>query len=507
MDRLNAMKTVVVEPRSSGVAFEKAMNNFYSAVRSSVQSGGNRHGGALFLAVCRGKVSEGLDFADENARGVLIVGIPFPNIKDLQISQKRDYNSRNSHRNLLDGSQWYDLQAWRAVNQAVGRALRHRYDYGSIIFLDERFRQSNEHQLSKWLRGNIQRFDSFADSVKTLSGFFALLKDNPPVNPNPRISPTPRTSSNDRKRSNMTVGSSSEKKSKPSPSKGTIDSFFKAVGDVSTQSSQLNEPMASPSVASIEGPMATPSVPPIEEPVATPYVPIEEPVGTPTRSWQQNGILVLPHVPSRSSSYFSSGSQSAPTKMSSSRPSPSPVTHSSPFQYPSSAQIPTAEVTPSSSFQPKRLDFSQTSHLCCKRCHSSLAQLGDNDTPIPIDKLYFHKIVDHVTQTSSPQVLSYSLPTAFSLKPSQLSLHCRPTNEPLYSKTTISSTFHPYAPLSFNSGSTSVWIPSDGIAYVPYFCQKCSPLWCVGVQVKAADSLHQHLLDQIWIASAAVFRI
>ncbi len=30
--------------------------------------------GALFLAVCRGKVSEGLDFSNDNARAVITVG-------------------------------------------------------------------------------------------------------------------------------------------------------------------------------------------------------------------------------------------------------------------------------------------------------------------------------------------------------------------------------------------------------------------------------------------------
>lgn len=33
--------------------------------------------GALFLAVCRGKVSEGLDFADNNARAVITVSIMY----------------------------------------------------------------------------------------------------------------------------------------------------------------------------------------------------------------------------------------------------------------------------------------------------------------------------------------------------------------------------------------------------------------------------------------------
>lgn len=41
--------------------------------------------GALLIAVCRGKVSEGLDFSDDNARAVVTVGIPFPNVKDLQV--------------------------------------------------------------------------------------------------------------------------------------------------------------------------------------------------------------------------------------------------------------------------------------------------------------------------------------------------------------------------------------------------------------------------------------
>lgn len=43
--------------------------------------------GALLIAVCRGKVSEGLDFTDDNARAVVTIGIPFPNFKDLQVSR------------------------------------------------------------------------------------------------------------------------------------------------------------------------------------------------------------------------------------------------------------------------------------------------------------------------------------------------------------------------------------------------------------------------------------
>lgn len=37
---------------------------------------------------CRGKVSEGLDFSDDNARAVVTIGIPFPNVKDLQVGHQ-----------------------------------------------------------------------------------------------------------------------------------------------------------------------------------------------------------------------------------------------------------------------------------------------------------------------------------------------------------------------------------------------------------------------------------
>ena len=38
----------------------------------------------------------------------------------------------------LSGEEWYKQQASRAVNQAVGRVIRHRHDYGAIILCDER---------------------------------------------------------------------------------------------------------------------------------------------------------------------------------------------------------------------------------------------------------------------------------------------------------------------------------------------------------------------------------
>lgn len=37
-----------------------------------------RSRGAILCCVARGKVSEGIDFADEMARAVVVIGVPYP---------------------------------------------------------------------------------------------------------------------------------------------------------------------------------------------------------------------------------------------------------------------------------------------------------------------------------------------------------------------------------------------------------------------------------------------
>ena len=44
--------------------------------------------GAIFFAVCRGKIAEGIDFANEMARAVIIVWIPYPTIKEERVMLK-----------------------------------------------------------------------------------------------------------------------------------------------------------------------------------------------------------------------------------------------------------------------------------------------------------------------------------------------------------------------------------------------------------------------------------
>ena len=48
------------------------MDRYYSSIFEDEKKG------AILMGVCRGRISEGLDFSDDAARCVIIVGIPYP---------------------------------------------------------------------------------------------------------------------------------------------------------------------------------------------------------------------------------------------------------------------------------------------------------------------------------------------------------------------------------------------------------------------------------------------
>ncbi|VDM80540.1 unnamed protein product [Strongylus vulgaris] len=101
-------QVVVKEPRRSS-ELPTVMEVYEDAVRNPARYG--RHvDGALMFAVFRGKVKEKKTYNDEFCKT----------------------------KALLTGDQWYVSQAYRALNQALGRCLRHRNDWGALVLVDER---------------------------------------------------------------------------------------------------------------------------------------------------------------------------------------------------------------------------------------------------------------------------------------------------------------------------------------------------------------------------------
>ncbi|KAF9615542.1 hypothetical protein IFM89_024390 [Coptis chinensis] len=170
-ERICKHKQPVVEPKQSSL-FSSSIEDYMTKLSDISTSG------AVFFAVCRGKVSEGLDFADHTGRAVVITGMPFPTWNDPKVRLKRDFldhpsDSPKKELKALTGGEWYNQQASRAVNQAVGRVIRHRHDYGAIIFCDERFSHAkNQHQMSIWLQPYIKCYSNFGEVAFTLTRFF-----------------------------------------------------------------------------------------------------------------------------------------------------------------------------------------------------------------------------------------------------------------------------------------------------------------------------------------------
>nr|CAD7426803.1 unnamed protein product [Timema monikensis] len=85
-------QAIFVEPQNKE-CFLAAMTDYYAKVDDPNCKG------ACFMAVTRGKVSEGLDFADMNGRAVIVTGLPFPPLKEPRVMLKRQYLDEAHARN------------------------------------------------------------------------------------------------------------------------------------------------------------------------------------------------------------------------------------------------------------------------------------------------------------------------------------------------------------------------------------------------------------------------
>ena len=160
-DRINSMKPIFQETPESDPEF---FDNFKASATTPQ--------GALLLGVFRGRSSEGIDFVDEQARAVFAFGIPFPSYRDLEVQLKRTYNEE---RHPGSGDEWYDTQAFRALFQAIGRCIRHRNDYGSIILIDSRFPKELE-RFPRWMKPCIKVGESLDQIARSLYSFYGTMQ-------------------------------------------------------------------------------------------------------------------------------------------------------------------------------------------------------------------------------------------------------------------------------------------------------------------------------------------
>ncbi|KAL4690670.1 hypothetical protein H8957_003737 [Semnopithecus entellus] len=182
--KMEALKPLFVEPRSKG-SFSETISAYYARVAAPGSTG------ATFLAVCRGKASEGLDFSDTNGRGVIVTGLPYPPRMDPRVVLKMQFldemkGQGGAGGQFLSGQEWYRQQASRAVNQAIGRVIRHRQDYGAVFLCDHRFAFADARaQLPSWVRPHVRVYDNSGHVIRDVAQFFRVAERTMPA-PAPR---------------------------------------------------------------------------------------------------------------------------------------------------------------------------------------------------------------------------------------------------------------------------------------------------------------------------------
>eukprot|EP01137_Pigoraptor_chileana_P021518 Opistho-2@85371 len=134
-------------------------------------------------------MSEGINFSDGLGRCVIVVGMPFPNINSPEIAERMAYINSLSAPNRKGpsaagdksaGDEYYENLCMKAVNQSIGRAIRHSSDYAVIMLLDSRYsRPAIRAKLPGWIGGRVEAPRDYGAVHRSLCEFFRSKRANP----------------------------------------------------------------------------------------------------------------------------------------------------------------------------------------------------------------------------------------------------------------------------------------------------------------------------------------
>ncbi|OIW11879.1 hypothetical protein TanjilG_25792 [Lupinus angustifolius] len=191
LERITKKKRVFREPRNN-MDVESVLKEYKDVIctLSSTNPGVNQasHTGAILLAVVGAKLSEGINLSDGMGRCIIMVGLPYASPSDIELLERIKHiegfrNSKSTENPRLStcndiyhgdvrggfdilrscsnrGKEYYENLCMKAVNQSIGRAIRHINDYAAILLVDTRYasdssKRSFSHPVTKlpqWIK-------------------------------------------------------------------------------------------------------------------------------------------------------------------------------------------------------------------------------------------------------------------------------------------------------------------------------------------------------------------
>eukprot|EP00054_Salpingoeca_dolichothecata_P027360 m.200342 g.200342 ORF g.200342 m.200342 type:complete len:692 (+) comp25940_c0_seq5:807-2882(+) len=164
-----------------GAANAQVFHDYVAAVKQ---------GGAILFCVVGGKMSEGINFKDDLGRGVIMVGLPYPNVKSPELLEQQKHLSLTARQEVqvLNSTQvlkpsasqdFFTNICMKAVNQSIGRAIRHAGDFACIVLIDQRYTQTNiKKRLPGWIRKRLEHGSSASHAAQRIRWFFADKRQN-----------------------------------------------------------------------------------------------------------------------------------------------------------------------------------------------------------------------------------------------------------------------------------------------------------------------------------------
>ncbi|TYJ14007.1 hypothetical protein E1A91_A10G089100v1 [Gossypium mustelinum] len=208
LERILKKKHIFREPRKN-TEIEVILMKYKEAIDNPAPKSG-----AILLAVVGGKISEGINFSDGMGRCIVMVGLPYPSPSDIELLERVKHIESLGDTSSMEipklsiseehyggdvqsgfsilrscrrrGKEYYENLCMKAVNQSIGRAIRHVNDYAAILLVDIRYasdssKRSFSHPSSKlpqWIKESlVSATNNYGEVHKLLHQFFRFNKN------------------------------------------------------------------------------------------------------------------------------------------------------------------------------------------------------------------------------------------------------------------------------------------------------------------------------------------